>query len=262
VARGGGSIEDLMAFNEEVVVRAVFESAIPLISAVGHETDTTLIDFVSDRRAPTPTAAAEMAVPVRAELLGQVLELERRTLSGFVRGLESGRRSLTQSARLLPRAEMLFAASRQRLDQSGERLALALAADLRLHRRHFVEASASFVPGRVKRHLELKREKAHGLWLRLARQKDVGLSRSRQSLQSLSRLLHGVSYVGVLNRGFVLVRGADRNLRRNSSDVVPGEPLALTFADGTIRAHADHNSHGDAGKPSAKTGKSGQGNLF
>ncbi|HWE05839.1 MAG TPA: exodeoxyribonuclease VII large subunit, partial [Rhizomicrobium sp.] len=94
VARGGGSIEDLVAFNEEIVVRAAAESAIPLISAVGHETDTTLIDLAADRRAPTPSAAAEMAVPVRTELLAQTLDLERRNLRCFTRGLDDRRRLL------------------------------------------------------------------------------------------------------------------------------------------------------------------------
>ncbi|HET7335587.1 MAG TPA: exodeoxyribonuclease VII large subunit, partial [Rhizomicrobium sp.] len=114
VARGGGSIEDLMAFNEEIVVRAAAASAIPLISAVGHETDTTLIDFASDRRAPTPTAAAEIAVPVRADLLGQVMDLARRQYNGFTRAMSERRARLQSVVRVLPRAEALFAPERKR----------------------------------------------------------------------------------------------------------------------------------------------------
>jgi exodeoxyribonuclease VII large subunit len=128
VARGGGSLEDLMAFNDEIVVRAVAACRIPLISAVGHETDTTLIDFVSDRRAPTPTAAAEMAIPARADLVADLVQKGSRLVSALHRLAQERRLRLSQIERGLPDVPTLLGAARQRLDDRAERAVLALPA--------------------------------------------------------------------------------------------------------------------------------------
>jgi exodeoxyribonuclease VII large subunit len=142
VARGGGSLEDLWSFNEEIVVRAAAESMIPLISAVGHETDITLIDFAADKRAPTPTAAAEMAVPVRSELLVEVAGLARRTMICWLRGQEARRNELRAAARALPAPGELLAIPRQRLDGLSSALPRGLKANTHAHFRRFAGYSS------------------------------------------------------------------------------------------------------------------------
>src|ERR1700749_505388 len=142
VARGGGWLEDLWSFNEEIVVRAAAESIIPLFSAVGHETDITLIDFAADKRAPTPTAAAEMAVPVRSELMVEVASLARRTMVCWQRGQEMRRNELRAAVRALPGLGELLAIPRQRLDSAAFALPRGLKANTHAHFRHFAGVSS------------------------------------------------------------------------------------------------------------------------
>jgi exodeoxyribonuclease VII large subunit len=142
VARGGGSLEDLWSFNEEIVVRAAASSMIPLISAVGHETDVTLIDFAADRRAPTPTAAAEMAVPVRAELMITLADLGARKLACWRRNIDRHRKELHLLTRALPALDELLAIPRQRLDACAGRLPRALRANAQIHHTHLTRAAA------------------------------------------------------------------------------------------------------------------------
>jgi exodeoxyribonuclease VII large subunit len=180
VARGGGSLEDLWAFNEEIVARAAAASSIPLISAVGHETDVTLIDFAADKRAPTPTAAAEMAVPVRSELIAQVDGLGRRHRTGWLRGLDVRRKDLRAAARALPTAETLLAKARQDLDSLSERLPRALRANAQIHHTAFSRLAGRLNPAPLRAQTSRCGEKLAGFAARATRAMEVLRGRRRE----------------------------------------------------------------------------------
>lgn len=234
VARGGGSIEDLWSFNEEIVVRAAAESAIPLISAVGHETDTTLIDFASDRRAPTPTAAAEMAVPVRAELMADMRDRATRLMRAEARLLEDARTQLRGLARGLPRLQDIVALPRQRFDNAAERLSRALirATEVKQARLQRIEARLSPQPLRVRIATE---KKALPQWMeRLHRAESRTLSDAGRRLEGAAKLLESYSYHGVLKRGFAVVRDAAGKPVHAGAGQKPGEALEIEFANDSL----------------------------
>src|SRR5947209_19534517 len=180
VARGGVSLEDLWSFNDEIVVRAAAESMIPLISAVGHETDITLIDFASDKRCPTPTAAAECAVPVRSELLGQVDSLVRRRVSSWARGMEARRTELRAAARALPAGDELLALPRQKLDSLADRLPRALHANAQIHHKQYLRCAARLTPPLLRSRVRRDRDRLNNAGGRLAAAIRANLASHRQ----------------------------------------------------------------------------------
>ena len=245
VARGGGSIEDLWAFNEEAVVRAVAACSIPVISAVGHETDTTLCDFAADRRAPTPTAAAEMAVPVRAELLGGIGMLGQRLGRAALRGQGLAAERFAGVTRRLPTTDTLLGPQRQRLDDAGERLPRALGRRLAVARGDLAQAAGALRPRLLGARLERERTALQRVPLRpILVERRIAEARAR--LDALWRVAQGLNPDRVLARGYARVEAAGRVVTSAAAAREAGA-MTLRFADGAVDVAA-----ADAPSPRAK----------
>jgi len=232
IARGGGSLEDLWAFNEENVVRAAARSAIPLISAVGHETDTTLIDFAADVRAPTPSAAAEMAVPVRVELLAQVEDDGARLVRAVGRCVMEHGTRLGGLARGLPDLNGLVANQRQRLDDWTDRLAGSLQTGLHRRHRNLAEAALASPAPRLAFARTALSHRSDGL--RHAGRRIT--TWKRRDLSQTARLLDGLSYERVLDRGFALVTDTRGKAVTAVADLSPGDDVSIRMKDGDVGA--------------------------
>lgn len=214
VARGGGSLEDLWPFNEDAVIRAVFESEIPLISAVGHETDTMLIDYVSDKRAPTPTGAAEFAVPVRNELVSQLMTMQSRLFSGTSRYLEELRGRVEGLGRGIPNLEQILQENQQKLDDRAERLKLSFK-NLLNNKQNQIER-ISLKPYYILNILDKKQE----------------------NLKNLSLRLDSVSVDSVLKRGFAWVKDNRKQTVYNVEQAQKSPSLEIIFSDGSLKTKA------------------------
>jgi len=317
VARGGGSLEDLWGFNEEIVARAAAASTIPLIAAVGHETDWTLIDLVADARAPTPTKAAEWAVPRYSELLEQIGKLGLRLGIAARRALDGMRAHLRAAVRGLPRRSDLLALPRQRFDAIDRRLGRALLANSRAHgtrlarcasrllprllesrladRRHRLEALGRRANASMARRIAPRRarlERVAGrlglqpIVVRIARcneRVEVLAARARRSvlarvaghrrhLDGCDKLLASLSYHGVLQRGYALVRDSEGRTLRSATQIAAGQLVDIELADGHVDAQAlSAGTRADArpqpparapSRPKTGPGGGGQGSLF
>jgi exodeoxyribonuclease VII large subunit len=307
VARGGGSIEDLWGFNDEAAVRAVAQSAIPVVSAIGHETDWTLIDLAADLRAPTPTGAAELSVPVKADLEALLATLRARMRQASARGLDQARMGLRAALRGLGSPDRLVAAPRQRLDTAAIGLQGGLRQAAQSRRAQFNATAGRLSPGLLRGEVRQKRALVDALSKRriqagrallergstrlgsvsgrmrpstlaqqalAARQRldaaaraqgraaDALLEACRSRLGSAWRLAQSLSYAGVLERGYAVIRDRDGKPVTRAAEIATGAAFRVEMRDGNIDAMATGAAANPPRKPARKAESGGQGDLF
>ncbi len=237
VARGGGSLEDLWPFNEECVIRAVFASQIPIISAVGHETDTMLIDYVADKRAPTPTGAAEFAVPVKSELQAQINNLEMRLKNGVIRYFNEKQNIISGLSRGIPNLMQILQEATQKFDDRTERLHIAF-----------------------QNYIQNKKNKIELCGLRPFYIKNI-IDKKQVSLDSFDARLASVSLDSVLKRGFAWIKDEKGHTVYSKAEAQGLSSMEICFVDGSIKTFSETQSPKQFSKKGNKTNEY-QANLF
>lgn len=229
VARGGGSLEDLMAFNKENVVRAIANSTIPIISAVGHETDISLSDYAADLRAPTPTGAAELAVPVRLNLIEQVRDDEKRVQQAARRLISEKKNTLAAQKARLSHPRQLLESKAQSVDFLAEKLNNALSRNVQNHQQTLQKLSGNLISPKFL--IDQKRQNLSHLADRLVKTLPRVIENKNVQVNNIARMLDSLSHQGVLKRGYALVRDKDGILVRSTQMLDAGQDLTLEFAD-------------------------------
>jgi len=259
IARGGGSAEDLAAFNHEGLARAIAESEIPVISAIGHETDFTIVDFVADLRAPTPSAAAELVIRSRQEIEAQAEELLRRLERAMRYRLLMARQELTERAQHGAFGRMMDAIHRrqQRLDDLRFRLEKAQRQVMERSLRRWETASAAVRHYDARRRLRAVRQSLDAQTASLAAAVRARLLASRAALERQVASLEALSPVAILNRGYALVFDAKGQLVKDAVRLSPGDEISARLARGKVRADVRSVEPGEAESPSQKTDTSG-----
>ena len=234
VGRGGGSLEDLMPFNDERVVRAIATSQIPIISAVGHETDTTLADYAADLRAPTPTGAAEKAVPVRTELMNDLEQLTLRLHQSMRRRIKDYKTQIQHLARGLPHPKQNLEYRMQRLDNLSQSLDHSLLRFASQKKHKLLELTSKLSPIPYQQRLKSESDKVTHLALRMQRAVQAHHDKKAQSLSTLDSLLNTLSFKKTLARGFAIVRSEDGNVISSTQEISTDTTLKITVQDGDI----------------------------
>ena len=240
LARGGGSIEDLWCFNEEEVVRAVFQSQIPVISAIGHETDTTLVDYAADMRAPTPTAAAELATPAKDILITELSENSNRLNSSIKNIVSMSRERVVSVQKLLPSYQNLFNLKLNDINILSQRLPTAIKIYLQNEITNLQTSSSKLNLKILKEKIKNSQNSLSSLKNQLTNNSKTNLSTQSNRVLSVSKLLESLSYKSVIKRGFSVVRNSSNIILTKKTDVLNDKKLNVETKFGTINVTVDN----------------------
>jgi len=234
IARGGGSIEDLWGFNDETLVRKVFSSSIPIISAIGHETDTTLIDLVADLRAPTPTAAAEMAVPVKSELHSNLSDIGKRARKTITRKMEEEKKVLDLTLKVFPKVKNILDHPINKLNKISMLLNISLAPSIKNYNQKFFSISHSLKPNLLSNKIKTTMKISRDVFNDMNKSYSSMFLQKKNRLDITTSLINAMSHKNVLKRGYAIVKNKYESIVRDNKNLKRGDHLSIHFDNDQI----------------------------